>query len=114
MKKTYKNIELELLKEISDLEYYDVKAPLNSKDFWKEWQEKFNRANLTLIALRNILRKNRLSKQDFKKVVNLIKSYEDIISYLNSLKATALNARGYYGGYFIEFEEDDEDEMEGG
>lgn len=110
----YKNLEIELIKELSNLDYYNIKTPFTSKDFWKEWQEKFNKANLTKIALRNIMRTQKLSRKDYLRVKNLLKKYEDIIYYLNSLKATALSARGYMGSYYIEFEEDDEDENEGG
>ncbi|AAC06699.1 hypothetical protein [Aquifex aeolicus] len=107
------NLELELIRELSEIDFYNISAPLNSKEFWKEWQEKFNRANLTRIALRNILRNKRLSPKEYRKVKNSIKKYEDIINYLNALKLTALNARGSFGGYFIEFDEDEE-ENEGG
>ncbi|HID66625.1 MAG TPA: hypothetical protein EYP32_07595 [Aquificaceae bacterium] len=60
------------------------------------------------------MRTQKLSRKDYLRVKNLLKKYEDIIYYLNSLKATALSARGYMGSYYIEFEEDDEDENEGG
>jgi len=107
------NLELDLIRELSEIDFYNVSAPLNSKEFWKEWQEKFNKANLTRIALRNILRERRLNGREYRRVKNLIKKYEDIINYLNALKVTALNARGSFGGYFIEFDEDEEDN-EGG
>jgi len=115
MKRNFRknSVELELIRELSEIDFYNVSAPLNSKEFWKEWQEKFNRANLTRIALRNILREKRLNPKDYRRVKNLIKKYEDIINYLNALKLTALNARGSFGGYFIEFDED-EGEQEGG
>ena len=109
-----KALELEILKELNDLEYYNIKSPLNSKEFWREWQEKYNKANLMRIALRSILRRKKLKRKDFYRVKNMLLRYEDIIKYLESLKNLALTARGYYG-YYIEFEEDDEDEnYEGG
>jgi len=114
MKSSVRSLELELLRELSELDYYLVKAPLNSKDFWKEWQEKYSKAHLTRIALKSLIRKKRLGRKDYLKAKELLRKYGEILAYLESLKAVALSSRGYSGGYFVEFEEDDEEEGEGG
>jgi hypothetical protein len=49
-------LDIQLLEELSNLEYFIVKAPLNSRDFWKEWQDKFSRAYMTRIAIKKLLR----------------------------------------------------------
>lgn len=115
MKTFYKSLELELLNQLEELNYYHIHTPINSKDFWKEWQEKYSKANLILIGLRDILRSKHLRKKDYLKARSLVKKYEDIVKYLESLKNAALSTRGYFGGYYIEFEEDDDDDLnEGG
>ncbi|NPA32663.1 MAG: hypothetical protein GXO04_03450 [Aquificae bacterium] len=102
-------LEAEILRELSELDFYTISAPLNTKEFWSEWQEKYTRASLTRIALRNIARSRRLSRKELFRVRNLLRKYDDIIAYLNNLKLTALSARGYGGGYYIEFGEEDEE-----
>ncbi|NPB07621.1 MAG: hypothetical protein GXN96_01680 [Aquificae bacterium] len=114
MKNPVRSLELELLRELSELDYYVVKTPLNSKDFWREWQEKYSKAHLTSIALRSLLRKKRLSRKEYLRAKDLLRKYGEILAYLESLKSVALSSRGYSGGYFVEFEEDDEEEGEGG
>ncbi len=115
MKTFYKSLELELLGQLEELNYYTISSPLTSKEFWKEWQEKYSKANLILIGLRDILRSRRLRKKDYLKAKSLVRKYEDIVKYLESLKNAALSARGYFGGYYIEFEEDDDEDLnEGG
>lgn len=115
MKTFYKSLELELLGQLEELNYYTISTPITSKDFWKEWQEKYSKANLVLIGLRDILRSKRLRKKDYLRAKSLVRKYEDIVKYLESLKNTALNVRGYFSGYHIELEEDDEEDLnEGG
>ncbi len=114
MKTFYTSLELELLSELDELNYYAISSPITSKEFWKEWQEKYSKANLVLIGLRDILRSRRLRKKDYLRAKSLIMKYEDIIKYLESLKDAALSARGYFGGYYIEFEDDEDDTSEGG
>ncbi len=103
-----------MLRKLEELNYYIVLSPLNSKEFWKEWQEKYSKAYITLIALRDILRSKRLRGKDYEKTKRLIRRYEEIIKYLEGLKNTALSTRGYIGGYYIEFEDDEEDYNDGG
>jgi hypothetical protein len=52
-------LDVQLLEELSNLEYFIVKAPLNSRDFWKEWQDKFSRAYMTRIAIKKLLRRQK-------------------------------------------------------
>lgn len=114
MKAFYKSLELELLSQLEELGYYIISTPITSKEFWKEWQEKYSKANLVLIGLKDILRSRRLRRKDYQKAKSLVMKYEDIVKYLESLKKAALNAKGYFG-YYIEFEEDDEEDLnEGG
>jgi len=111
MKTPFRSFEVELLKEIQELDFFVVKAPVNSKEFWKEWQEKYSKANMTRIAIRHILQR-RLPKEDYLRAKGLLQKYEEVVEYLENLKNVALS-RGYGGNYYIEFGEEDEEE-EGG
>ncbi|MDQ7083144.1 MAG: hypothetical protein Q9N34_09525 [Aquificota bacterium] len=38
-------LDLTLLEEMTQLEYFLVKKPMTSPDFWGEWQEKYGKAS---------------------------------------------------------------------
>lgn len=87
-------LDLNLMEELSNLEFFIVKAPVNSPDFWKEWQEKYSRAFVSRIAVKKILKTRKLSYEEMKRYRALLEVYEDMLFYLESLKRLALNLRG--------------------
>ncbi len=102
------SIDVQLLEELSNLEYFIVKAPLNSKDFWKEWQEKFSRAYMTRVAIKKLLKNKKAAYEEVSKYRSMLDIYEDVLYYLELLKTIAFQIRGVY---FSETnkEHDDED-----
>ncbi|MFN3814449.1 MAG: hypothetical protein ACK4SM_07500 [Aquificaceae bacterium] len=88
------SFDVHLLEEVSNLEYFIVKSPINTPEFWKEWQEKFSRAYMSKTAMRKILRSRRLSYDDLGKYKVQMNIYEDVLSYLETLKNLALSLRG--------------------
>jgi hypothetical protein len=89
-------LDVQLLEELSNLEYFIVKAPLNSRDFWKEWQDKFSRAYMTRIAIKKLLRTRKTSYEEVSKYKSMLELYEDVLYYLELLKNLALQMRGVY------------------
>ena len=103
-------LDLQLLEELSNLEYYIVKTPINSKDFWKEWQEKFSRAYMARVATKKLLKSKKMSYEDISKYKSILTAYENILHYLEILKALALHLRGFYpAGQDVEFDDEDID-----
>ncbi len=89
-------LDLNLMEELSNLEYFIVKAPVNTQEFWKEWQEKYSRAFVSRIAVKKLLRTRKLSYEDIKRYKALLEVYEDIVFYLENIKRLALNLRGIF------------------
>lgn len=87
-------LDLNLMEELSNLEYFIVKAPVNSPEFWKEWQEKYSRVFMSRIGVKKILRTKKLTYEEIKRYKALFEVYEDLFLYLESLKKLALNLRG--------------------
>ncbi|MFN3599371.1 MAG: hypothetical protein ACK4VK_06530 [Aquificaceae bacterium] len=107
MKKT---LDLNLMEEFANLEYFVVKAPVNSPDFWKEWQEKYSRAFLSRVAVKKLLKTRRLSIEELKRYKALLGVYEDLMIYFESLKRLALSLRGVFeANESQEFDDDDID-----
>jgi hypothetical protein len=103
-------LDIQLLEELSNLEYFIVKAPLNSRDFWKEWQDKFSRAYMTRIAIKKLLRTKKASYEEVSKYKSMIELYEDVLYYLELLKNLALQMRGVYSPEpYTEFDDEDID-----
>lgn len=50
-------LDLNIMEEFSNLEYFVVKASVNSPEFWKEWQEKYSRALVSRIAVKKTSKK---------------------------------------------------------
>jgi hypothetical protein len=65
-------LDIQLLEEHTNLEYFIVKAPLNSRDFWKEWQDKFSRAYMIRIAIKKLLRTKKASYEEVSKYKSMI------------------------------------------
>lgn len=89
------NLELKLLEEVQKLERYNLKNPVDSKNFWKEWQVVYSEVKLGQIAIRSMLgdRELKRTEVDFlKRRLNLLR---DIEIYLKELKEIALQIRGY-------------------
>ncbi|MCS7262506.1 MAG: hypothetical protein N3C13_03525 [Aquificaceae bacterium] len=90
-------VDLNLIEELSNLEYFVVKAAVNGQDFWKEWQEKYSRALISRIALRKLLKTKKLSYEDAKRYRAMLETYQEILSYLEGLKKLALDLKGFSG-----------------
>lgn len=91
-----KALDLNLMEEFTNLEYFVVKAPVNSPEFWKEWQEKYSRAFLSRVAVKKLLKTRKLSVEDLKRYKALLGVYEDLMVYFESLKRLALSLRGVF------------------
>ncbi len=87
-------IDINLMEELSNLEYFIVKTPVNSPEFWKEWQEKYSRAYVSKIAVKKLLKTKRLTYEDIKRYRAMLEMYEGLLLYLESLKRLALKLRG--------------------
>ncbi|WP_448584149.1 hypothetical protein [Thermocrinis sp.] len=104
------SLDVQLLEELSNLEYYIVKTPINSKDFWREWQEKFSRVYMAKVAAKKLLKGKKMSYDDISKYKAILAVYEDILYYLEILKTLALQVRGVYSaGQDLEFDDEDID-----
>ena len=100
------SLDVKLLEELSNLEYYIVKTPINSKDFWREWQEKFSRVYMARIATKKLIRSDKIDYKELTKYRSNLSIYEEVLQYLDTLKRLALQVRGCYSQ---DFEFDDED-----
>lgn len=87
-------LDLNLMEELSNLEFFIVKSPVSSQEFWKEWQEKYSRAFVSRIAVKKILKTRKLSYEEAKRYRAMLEIYEDVVFYLENLKRLALNLRG--------------------
>ncbi|HID79200.1 MAG TPA: hypothetical protein EYH48_03975 [Aquifex aeolicus] len=89
------NLELKLLEELSKLEQFGLKNPVDAKAFWKEWQSVFTKVKLSQIAIRTLLETKDLDREEviyLKQKMNLLR---DIETYLKELKEVALQVKGY-------------------
>ncbi|MCS6998985.1 MAG: hypothetical protein N2648_03745 [Aquificaceae bacterium] len=89
-------LDLNLVEEFSNLEYFVVKAPVSSQEFWKEWQEKYSRAFISRIAVKKLLKTRKLGYEEIKRYRALLEVYEEVVFYLENLKKLALNLRGVF------------------
>lgn len=103
------SLDLTLLEEMTQLEYFLVKKPMNSPEFWGEWQEKFGKAYLAKIALKKISRSRKLSQDEYAKLRVMSKVYDDILNYLEQLKTTALSLKGAVSNFNVELDDEDID-----
>ncbi|NPB06136.1 MAG: hypothetical protein GXO03_00875 [Aquificae bacterium] len=102
-----RSLELELLKELEELDYYVIKAPIGTRAFWREWQEKYGRARVTRIAIRHLLRR-RLPREEYRRARNLLKKYDELLHYLETLRAVA-SSGPFAGSFFVEFGDEEEE-----
>ncbi len=103
------SLDLNLLEEMTQLEYFLVKKPMNSPEFWTEWQEKYGKATLAKVALKKIARTRKLSHEEYSKLRTMMGVYDDVIRYLEQLKNTALSVRGIVTNMGVEFDDEDID-----
>ncbi|MDQ7038916.1 MAG: hypothetical protein Q9N26_06950 [Aquificota bacterium] len=106
--KNTNSLDIHLLEEMTQLEYFLVKKPMNSPEFWGEWQEKFGKATLAKVALRKISKTKKLSHEEYMKLRTMMSVYDEILRYLKQLKDTALSLKGVVPNY-PNVEIDDED-----
>ena len=90
------NIDTGLIEELSNLEYFIVKSPVNTPEFWKEWQEKYSRAFMSKVAVKKVLKTRKLSYEDIKRYKALLDTYQELVEYLENIKKLALSLRGIY------------------
>ncbi len=102
------SLELQWLEEMSKLDSFVIKTPLNKQEFWAEWQEKYSKARMGRIASVRMLRKKGLNSEQIKQIKEKVNFYDNILDYLNEFRGIALNLRGFF---FTtdNFEIDDED-----
>ncbi len=103
------SLDLNLLEEMTQLEYFLVKKPMNSPEFWTEWQEKYGKATLAKVALKKIARTKKLSHEEYSKLRTMMGVYDDVLKYLEQLKNTALSVRGIVTNMGVEFDDEDID-----
>ena len=108
MKKS-NSLDMNLLEEITQLEFFLVKKPLNSLEFWGEWQEKYGKATLAKIALKKIAKTRKLSHEEFAKLRTMMGVYDDVLKYLEQLKSAALSLKGVVGNFNVELDDEDID-----
>ncbi len=101
-------IDMQILEELSNLEYFIVKSSVSSPEFWKEWQEKFSRAYMNKVAIKKLLRTKKLPYEEVSKYKSQMVLYKDVLFYLETLKSIAMSLRGIAGFDNIT-ELDDED-----
>lgn len=89
-------LDLNLIEEFSNLEYFIVKSPVSTQEFWKEWQEKYSRAFVSRIAIKRLLKTRKLGYEEIKRYKAMLEVYEEIVFYLENLKRLALNLRGVF------------------
>ena len=107
--KNLNSLDLNLLEEITQLEYFLVKKSMSSPEFWGEWQEKFGKATLAKVALKKIARTRKLSHEEYSKLRTMMGVYDDILKYLEQLKNTALSVRGVVTNFNVELDDEDID-----
>ena len=104
------HIDMHILEELSNLEYFIVKSPVSTSEFWKEWQEKFSRAYMGKVAIKKLLKSKKLPYEDLSKYKTQLSIYDDILSYLDTLKNIAMSLRGIVSvDNTIEFDDEDID-----
>ncbi len=103
------SLDLNLLEEMTQLEYFLVKKPMNSPEFWTEWQEKYGKATLAKVALKKIARTRKLSHEEYSRLRTMMGVYDDVLKYLEQLKNTALSVRGIVTNMGVEFDDEDID-----
>lgn len=89
------NLELKLLDEINRLQQYALKTPIDSKNFWRDWQSVFTDVKFSQIAIKTLLTAESLPKSEveyLKRKLNLLKEVE---GYLKELREVALQVKGY-------------------
>ncbi len=107
--KNTNTLDLHLFEEMTQLEYFLVKKPMNAPEFWAEWQERYGKATLAKIALKKIAKTRKLSHEEYAKLRTMMNVYEDILKYLEQLKNTALSVRGIVNNFNVELDDEDLD-----
>lgn len=103
------SLDINLLEEMTQLEYFLVKKPMSSNDFWTEWQEKYGKATLAKVALKKIAKTRKLSHEEYAKLRTMMSVYDEILRYLEQLKNTALSVRGIVTNLNVELDDEDID-----
>ncbi len=111
MKKS-NTFDIRVLEELANLESFIVKKPINTPEFWSEWQEKFGRAYMSRVALRKVIKISKVDYEDYRKAKILLETYDEIVKYLEYIKVVALNAKGIHPGGMSNMEFLDEDDLD--
>ena len=89
------NIELFLLEEINKLQPYALKTPIDSKNFWKDWQRIFTSVKFAQIAIRSLLEVENLPEPEEVYLNRKLKVLKEVENYLKELKEIALQIKGF-------------------
>lgn len=90
------SLEFHWLEELSKLDSFVIRTPVNKQEFWSEWQEKYSKAKMGRIASIRMLRKKGLNSEQISKMKDSINFYDNVLEYLNEFKSIALNVRGFF------------------
>jgi len=83
------SLDIHLFEEMTQLEFFLVKKPMNAPEFWAEWQEKYGKATLAKIALKKIARTRKLSHEEYGRLRTMMGVYDEILRYLEQLSSKA-------------------------
>ncbi len=102
-------LDITLLEEMIQLEYFLIKKPMGSPEFWSEWQEKFGKATFAKIALKKIAKSRKLTQEEHNRLRTMMRVYDEVLKYLEHLKNTALSLKGVVSNFNVELDDEDID-----
>ena len=104
------NLELKILEELNKLERFNLKNPVDSKNFWKEWQSVYTNVKLSQIAIRSLVDRGDLDRAELKELTRKLKTFKEVEQFLKELKEVALQVKGY--SIFTPEEENEEGDFD--
>jgi len=104
------NLELKILDILSRLQQYGINAPIDSKNFWREWQKTFTHVKLSQIAIRTLLGGKNLDPKEVEFLKKKLSELKEVETYLREIKEVALQVKGY--SIFATEESEDNDDLD--
>jgi hypothetical protein len=104
------NLELKLLEVLSKLQQYGISTPIDSKNFWKEWQKVFTQVKLSQVAIRSLLGSENLKTEEVDYLKRKLAELKEVENYLREIKEVALQVKGY--SFFTTEESEDNDDFD--
>ncbi len=89
------NIELKLLEELNKLQRFALKTPIDSKNFWRDWQSLYTTVRFSQIAVKSLLEGDNLSQEEVKHLKKKLHLLREVENYLKELREVALQVKGY-------------------